>query len=93
MDTIMTGPRFTTFVDVDRPADRIRLVIEISGLVARALIAVDRLFCAGFDWLGERHQRSYERRVLSTMGPRERADIGLGRRDDSDDAKAAFWRD
>ena len=89
----MTASRLTTFLDVDRPADRIRLVIEISGVVARALIAVDRFLCRAFDWLGERRQLAYERRLLSTMGPRERADIGLGRRDDSDEGKSGFWRD
>lgn len=67
-------------------------VIEVSGALARALIAVDRALVAAFDWIGERHQRAYERRLLSTMGPRERADIGLSRRDDSDEGRAAFWR-
>ena len=89
----MTGPRLSTFLNVDRPADRIRLVIEVSGVVARALIAVDRALVAAFDWLGERRQLAYERRLLSTMSGRERTDIGLSPRDDFDSASQSFWRD
>jgi uncharacterized protein YjiS (DUF1127 family) len=93
MDTIMTGPGFNQLSQLDRITQSAQPSDRVWRAARAAVMAAYELVCLAFDWQWEWRQRAYERRLLNTMNGRERADIGLSPRDDSDGSVASFWRD
>lgn len=93
MDTIMASSGFNQLSQLDRITRSAQPSDRWLKAVRAAVAAGYELVCLAFDAQWEWRQRAYEHRMLSTMGSRERADIGLGRRDDSDESVSAFWRD
>jgi len=52
--------------------------LQIGDSLRAWLKATGTLLCAVFDWLGERRQRAYERRLFDSLDSRARSDLGLG---------------
>ena len=93
MDTIMASPGFNQLSQLDRITRSAQPSNDLWRMLRKVVAAAYGLICLAFDKQWEWRQRAEERRMLSSMGARERADIGLGRRDDSDESVASFWRD
>jgi uncharacterized protein YjiS (DUF1127 family) len=89
----MSEPGFNLLSQVDQATQSALILDRLVRRLRGVFVAGYEFVCLAFDRQWERRQRAYERRVLSTMNARERADIGLSPRNDSDDPVTGFWRE